>query len=507
MNKTMLSKNRFFNTIYWKISITFLIILLILSGVYLYISVYTAEMYFQETSQKLDAEIADHIASENQCFIDGKANDEVLKKVFHNIMIINPSLEVYLLDTKGRILTYFAPDKIIRLKTVPLEPIEKFIDEKGKSFVMGVDPKNPEKTKGFSATKVYEGSVLRGYIYVILGGEEYENASQLVFGSYILRLGLRSMIITLIAAVLISFIILAFITRHLGKIMPVIRRFKNGDLNARIKLKGKDEFGEFASSFNEMADTIVQNIEDIKTMDNLRRELVANVSHDLRTPLATIQGYIETILIKEKTITEEERSKYMNIILAGTKRLKNLVEELFELSKLEAKDSKPEPEPFSITELVQDVQQKNLIIAGKKKIRLETDFSYDMPIVYGDIRMMERVLQNLIDNAIKFTHPNGKITIKLTDKKENVLVSVIDNGDGIAPEDLPHIFDRYQQGNRFEPLDNKGLGLGLAIVKKILEAHDISIDVKSSKESGTVFSFMVPVYKENITVGKAELVV
>jgi signal transduction histidine kinase len=502
MNNINMSNNSFFNSLFWKIGATFLVTLLILSAVYLYISVYTAEMYFQEASQKLNAEIAPHIAGENRCFINGEVNEEILKEVFHSVMVINPSIEVYLLDIEGKILTYFAPNKIIKLDYVPLEPIKEFIEVGASSFVMGIDPKNETAMKGFSASEVFEDSTLRGYIYVILGGEEYENATQFVFGSYMLRLGVRSMAITLIAAALISLIALAFITRNLGKIILVIRSFKDGDLNARIKLKGGGELGEFANSFNEMADTIVSNIEEMKTMDNLRRELVANVSHDLRTPLATIQGYIETILMKADTLSEAERKKYTETIFSSTERLKNLVEELFELSKLEARETVPNPEPFSIAELVQDVQQKNLIITEPKKIDLSLEFPFNLPLVYADIGMMEKVLQNLLDNAIKFTPDGGNITISLFPQKEEILLSVKDTGAGINSKVLPHIFDRYQKAERTNLKDNEGLGLGLAIVKKILEVHNISISVESSEGNGTAFSFKVPIYKAKKSANK-----
>ncbi len=506
MNNISKGYNSFFNSLFWRIGATFLVTLLILSAVYLYISVYTAEMYFQEASQKLNAEIAPHIAGDNRCFINGEVNEEILKEVFHNVMIINPSIEVYLLDTEGKILTYFAPNKVIKLEYVPLEPIKEFIEVGASSFVMGIDPKNETAMKGFSASEVFEDSTLRGYIYVILGGEEYENATQFVFGSYMLRLGVRSMAITLIAAALISLIALAFITRNLRKIILVIRRFKEGDLNTRVKLKGKGELGEFASSFNEMADTIVRNMEEMKTMDNLRRELVANVSHDLRTPLATIQGYIETILMKADSISDEDKKKYMQTIFSSTERLKNLVEELFELSKLEARETVPNPEPFSIAELVQDIQQKNLIITEPQKIDLSLEFPFNLPLVYADIGMMEKVLQNLLDNAIKFTPDGGNITISLFPQKEEILLSVKDTGAGINSKVLPHIFDRYQKAERTNLKDNEGLGLGLAIVKKILEVHNISIDVESAKGEGTAFSFKIPVYKGKSVLSKeAEL--
>lgn len=459
-------------------------------------------MYFQEASQRLNAEVAQHIADDYLFFVNGETNQAALEKIFHDIMVINPSIEVYLLDTDGKILSYFAPDKEIKLGKIPLEPIQEFLEVGASSFVMGVDPKNEQVEKTFSAAKVYEGDVERGYIYVILGGEDYENAANFVFGSYILRLGLRSMTITIIAAALFSLIALGLITKNIRKIVSVVRRFKEGDLKARIKLKSKGELGEFANSFNEMADTIVKNIDEIKTMDNLRRELVANVSHDLRTPLATIQGYIETILIKSETLSEEERKKYLHTIFNSAERLKNLVAELFELSKLEARETKPKLEPFSLAELAQDIQQKNIVLAEEKNIKLEVKFPFDLPMVYADIGMMEKVIQNLIDNAIKFTSENGSVLIKLSPRSDEILVEIQDTGHGINSDELPHIFDRYQRNQRSGQKENEGLGLGLAIVKRIMEVHGMEISVNSTEGKGTIFSFNIPVYKSSAKITK-----
>ncbi len=491
-------KIKFFKSLKWKITALFLFVLILLSVVYLYISVSTAEMYFQETSQKLNIDLAKHISAETNCFTDGKVNEKVLKEIFHNVMIINPSIEVYLLDTTGTILTYFAPDKKIKLKKIPLKPINTFIADNGKNFILGQDPRNIDRKKAFSAAKVFEGKKFMGYIYVILGGEEYDNATQLVFGSYILRLGVRSMIITLLAAVLISIISIRFIMRNLNKIIAATQSFKNGDFNTRINIKNDDELGLLAESFNEMAEKIVQNIAEIKTMDNLRRDLVANVSHDLRTPLATIQGYVETLMIKSDSLSGTERNKHMQTILDSTERLKKLVEELFELSKLEAKEKTPNPEPFSIAELAQDIQQKNQVIAKKKSINLSIVAEKDLPFVYADIGMMERVLQNLLDNAMKFTSSNGTISITLKRNGKSVSVRVADSGRGISSDELPNIFERFHKEKRTEEAVNKGLGLGLAIVKKMLEVHNLQISVDSKLGEGTVFSFNVPIYEKKI---------
>ncbi len=407
----------FFSSLFWKISAVFLFILLLISVAYMLISINTAELYFQETRQKLDINIASHIADYNNFFSGDSINRAVLKDVFHNVMVINPSIEVYLLDTTGTILSYYAPNQSVKLKKVPLKAIKEFISSQEENFLLGVDPKNPSTKKAFSAAKVLDKGKFKGYIYVILGGQEYENASQLFYGSYILRLGIRSMIIAMIAATIIGFLAIGFIIRNIRKIVSVIREFQDGNLKARINFKSKGELQEFADSFNSMADTIVGNIEKIRSMDNQRRELVANVSHDLRTPLAIIRGYIETVLIKEDSLSAGERKQYLETILKSTDRLLNLVEELFELSKLEAKEKIPELEEFSLAELLQDIHQKNLISAQVKNINLNLHLNGSYPPVMADIGMIEKVFQNLLDNALKFTPDSGQINLSLETKE------------------------------------------------------------------------------------------
>jgi len=482
----------FFCSMTWKIGSTFLLILTILSAVYLYIAIWTAEMYYQEAVQKMGSEIAPHIVDENKFFTQGKIDEEVLHHLFHEIMVINPSLEVYLLDTEGSILTYFAPDKKIIMESVDLEPIQKFVTDSGKTFVMGNNPRDPKAHSTFTAAEVFEGDLLRGYLYIIISGEEFNNAAQFVFGSFMLRLAVRSTTITLIAAIIITFISLVLITKNLRKMVGVIRKFKNGNLDARINLKQTGELKEFANSFNDMADTIVQNMQDLKTMDNLRRELVANVSHDLRTPLATIHGYSETILMKSETMSEEQRKEHLQTIMNSTERLKKLVEELFELSKLEARETKPNLEAFQLSELAQDIRQKNLILAESKSINVTLDSPQDLPLAYADIGMIERVFQNLIDNAIKFTPEGGTILLQLMNENNNIKVKISDSGVGISQDEIQHIYDRFNQGKEKK---SKGLGLGLAIVKKILEVHEVDISTTSTPNKGTTFSFDIPVYR------------
>jgi len=485
--------NGFYNSLFWRISFLFLIILLITSGVYIYIAVTTADMYFQETRQNLDIQIASHIAAENDCFNRDSVNLDALKDVFHDVMVINPSIEVYLLDTSGIILAYYAPNQVISIEKVPLNPLENFIAENGESFLLGLDPKNPNKNKAFSAARVIDEGQFKGYIYVILGGQEYENASQMVLGSYILRLGIRSMIIAFITAAIVGFIAIGIIVRNIRKIVYVIRDFQGGNLQARILLKSKSELQEFADSFNDMAETIVKNIGDLKTMDKNRREFAANISHDLRTPLTIIRGYAETIQLKDHLLTSGQRKEHLETILGNIDRILAMVNELFELSSLEARDTDPDCEIFSLSELLQDIHQKNQIKAREKSIAFELKCEDHLSTVNADIQMMEKVFQNILDNAFHYTQPGGQIKISVQHGNDkDLIVKISDTGIGIEQDQLPRIFDRnYRVKNKSNR--RNGSGLGLAIVKKILDLHGFRITVKSALDKGTTFIIKLPV--------------
>jgi signal transduction histidine kinase len=171
-----------------------------------------------------------------------------------------------------------------------------------------------------------------------------------------------------------------------------------------------------------------------------------------------------------------------------------LVEELFELSKLETKETEPHKESFSLSDLLQDIYQKNLIISGKKDIKLTLEVAENLPLIIADIGMMEKVIQNLLDNAFKFTKPRGEVKINFNRKYPHVLILTIsDNGLGMREEEIPHIFDRYYQVKRISYDKSAGSGLGLSIVKKILDVHNFDVSVKSTPSKGTSFLISIPV--------------
>ena len=203
-----------------------------------------------------------------------------------------------------------------------------------------------------------------------------------------------------------------------------------------------------------------------------------------------MQGYIETVLIKDSNLTAEERRNYLEVIFSNAERLSKLVQELFELSKLEAKETQPHREPFSLAELANDLLQKLAPLAEKKGVRLCARFQENLPLVEADIGLVDRVLQNLLDNAVTHTQTGGEICIGLTQRGTKVEICVEDTGSGIAAGDLPFVFDKFYQARTRGRTG--GAGLGLAIVKKILEAHGEPIAVDSRVNEGTKFTFELP---------------
>jgi signal transduction histidine kinase len=232
--------------------------------------------------------------------------------------------------------------------------------------------------------------------------------------------------------------------------------------------------------------------EELRQLHRVKDQFLANVSHDLRTPLASLQGYLDTLLLKEGQLTPEEQRRFIEIASKHSERLGKLVEELFELAKLDAQVTPIKVESFSMAELVQDVVQKFQLRAQQNGVALEAGVRPDLPLVRGDIALMERVLENLIDNAIRHTPAGGSVTVSLVPENGRFAVRVADTGRGISEEHLPHIFDRFYRVSD-SATRGGGAGLGLAIAKRILELHGTTLSAESAVDRGTTFTFELAV--------------
>jgi len=465
---------------------------------YILVTSYYSNQHHLATQQEINAPLAQHLIDEkfadaSPFLEDGSVNKAVFGGLMHDMMAVNRSIEVYLLGLDGEVLHSVVLDHDPKEPSqyVDVSPITDFITSGYKGFCLGDDPRDRSERKIFSVAP-FENYGRNGYIYIILSGEAYQLASTNIFNKYIKSFGLGAIALTTFFTLLVGFVLIWFITKNLRAITQVARRFKEGDLKARIENPEKTDVAVFAHTFNDMADTINTNLEEIKSVDELRRQLIANVSHDLRTPLAVLKGYADTLQEKSGSLSKEDTQKYLSVISSNSDKLTNLVEQLFEYSKLEAKQIEPLMEQFSITDLCLDLVSKYDILAKKKNIELNLEVKNNENIlVYADISLIERALQNLIDNALKFTPDNGLIKVELEKTDGKCSVKVNDSGIGIAPEMQSSIFERFKQSS--ESFAKNGAGLGLAIVKKILDLHESTITVISEKNIGSTFTFNLPI--------------
>jgi len=482
-------------SLYAKISLIFLALLLALGAMQAVLTYRVAMDVVRETDQTLNRSLAHDLAQDLSPHLEGPDIEGIAHRI-HQLMVINPHVEIYVLDDEGRPLAYFPEYKVLERETIDTATLDVFIDGEGDLALpfAGDDPRQDDGKKPFSAARVDFGDGETGYLYVILGGDRTDSVRSMLEESAILRAGGLAIGGAFLVTAVVGLVLFAVLTRRLGNLTSLVEEFRAGKLGRRARVTRGDEIGQLASAFNEMADTIQGNVRQLEETDRLRRELIANVSHDLRSPLASMRGYLETIELREQNLSPEDRARHLRTILNNVVSLSKLVEELFELSKLDAKQTLPDPEPFSIAELVQDVAVAHQPQAEERGIALRTEVAPGMPTVVADIAMIERVVSNLIENAIRYTDSGGEVAIAIERRGEEVDVHVSDTGCGIPPEDVPHVFDRFYRVEKSRSRESGGAGLGLAIVKKIIEAHDGVITVTSELEKGTTFAFRLPVH-------------
>ncbi len=481
----------FFNRFSVKVSTLFLVLLLVMGSVQVLVTIRITERRQVEIDQLVNWDLAKDMVAEIEPVL---ATDGAIGEVIHYMMVLNPAIEIYLLDSHGTILAFFAePGKQVSAERVDLEPIRRFIGGSVKAPIYGDDPRSAGASKHFSAAPISLPDGSGGYLYIVLRSTLYDQAAGSLREKYLASALVRALVLSAVAVGIVGLVLFTLLTRRLQLVARSVREFEQGKYDTRLKASAKDEIGELARAYNRMADTIAANMEKLRQTDSLRRELIANVSHDLRSPLTSIQGYVETLLMKQYSLSSEQIREYLQIVLSDATKLNKMVHELFELSKYEARQMEPRLERFSLTELIQDVAMKYRTSAEQREVSLVSFLPEKLYFVLADINMIERVLSNLIENALAHTPEGGQVTVELTDVDGQAQVRVIDSGTGIDKRDLPFIFDRFfSSGGREEAGSRRGSGLGLAIAQKIAGLHGSLIRVESEPGRGSVFYFRLP---------------
>ena len=320
------------------------------------------------------------------------------------------------------------------------------------------------------------GEIL-GYVFVT-------NVIDNMLGAWSTFLGVTAVVTAavFIAALVISLIYSKRMARPLDEMAAASRKFARGDFSVRVKQEDDtaDEMGSLIDSFNKMADSL-------EMAEARRTEFIANISHELRTPMTTISGFADGIL--DGTIPKEDEEKYLRSIRDETRRLSRLVRDMLDVSQMRARAADPSKRTvFDLTELVLQTLLSFESRATKKGLDVDPQLPDNHIMVRADKDAITQVIYNLLDNAVKFAHEGTCITLRLYKDNGKAYVSVKDVGETIPPDDLPFIFDRFHKSDRSRSLDTTGVGLGLYLVKSIINSHDEDIAVRS-EDGVTEFVF------------------
>ena len=453
--------------------------------------------------QRLHTSLAANLATEPIPIQTGGVFSTSLERWFHVFMVANPSIELYLLDLEGNVVSHTGPPSEIERKSVSLEPVQLFLDDPEALPILGDDPRSIDRSKVFSVAPIVDGGKTRGYLYAILGGERYASLTQLLQRSQVLRLSLTLVAVCSLLGLVAGILAFRLLTGRLRRLSAAMVEFESTGHAPRLAQRARgervagDEVDRLETVFDGLAERVTEQVAMLEKSDTVRRELIAGVSHDLRTPLTTLRGYLETLLLMERTLSEEERRQYLESAIKHGQRLSELIRSLSELARLDAPEMQAHLEPFPPGEIVQDVVQKFALAAADRGAELRADFEPDLPFVYADIGLIDRVLENLIENALRYTPEGGAVTVALAPQNGGVLVSVTDTGPGIPEDVLPRIFDRFCRHVGDTARNSEGMGLGLAIAKRILELHGSSIRVETKLGVGSSFSFKLPLRPAN----------
>ena len=482
------------NSLYSRLALALVLVLLLVGAIFSAASWYVGKQHADLVVQTFNKDLAGNLIRDHNLIVGGELDKRALKDTFNDYMQINPSIEIYLLDSGGRILSFSAPSDEVILDHVSLAPIREFLGNKKYKPVLGTDPRSTDRGKAFSVAPINTNAGMFGYLYIVLRGEAFDSVENALQHQYFIKLSLYALMVSLIIGLFAGLSVLWLVTRRLRRLTRKVQAFQSPGFTDKVealmrrrRFRG-DEIDKLASAFAVMSHRITKQIHRLKDNDRRRRDLIANVSHDLRTPLTAMLGYLDTLQSKIDTLDARQRDDCIETALRNARRLSMLIDDLFELAKLEGCNSKIAKESFSIRDLVQDVVHQQLVLAHQNKVTVSVDAPRRLPLAVGDIAMIQRVLENLILNAIEHADEIGQVIVRLREADNHIEISVWDSGAQIDSVEVPHLFDRYYRGNTRDE-STPGTGLGLSIAKQILSLHESSIEVRNRSSGGKEFSF------------------
>ena len=485
-------------------------ILLALGSLSWVIAQQSQQRYFEETSQRLNRPIAMYIADKVPLFINGHYDKQALSALAAHVMIINPSLELYLLDPEGRVVASALgeDDDTVEDVVVDLEPIKTFLSSGNATTVYGDDPKQPDRRRVFSAFELTDSGIEAsgcapcGYVYAVLGGEPVTTPWQALKGSQTLLFSTLMLLALLLCALLAGLSVFFLLTRPLRAMTASIGKWRlaasetqqspTSQVSQPVKHRG-NELETLEQTCHAMARRMSRQYVELDNADRRRREFLTRLSHDLRTPLTSVSGALETVLKKRDELSSVEKNRFLLIAYRQTECLHRLIDQVFELARLDSGDVTLEMEMVSVQELAMDTVQDFEPQATRKGVNLsfepaDPDGEY---LVEADPGQLNRVMVNLLSNAIRATPKGGAVMLSThRDQDKGMGVTVKDSGCGFTKALTA------QPLSQTEPImlatsSLSGTGLGLGIVARILALHGAEARIWSAPGKGTQVRFFL----------------
>ena len=409
-------------------------------------------------------------------------------------ILYSPNTGLYLLDNDGRVLASASDESPER---IDMAPLMRSLAADPEAPILAEDPERPGRTSLVSARPVIAGEGPAGWLYVISRGSELTGNTPELLKSYAVRTAVTVSLMTLTIGVLLTLATIAVLTRPLIELTRAVEKVRNADFAEEVvgsMMPGwsrDDEIGRLSRSFHETLERLRTETQRVRLTDAHRREMVASVSHDLRTPLTALIGQLETIRLKRTVLPPEEVSELFSRAQQNAQHLQRLTDALAELARLDSPEFRTHPEPIAIGELADDVVQRFAARASDAGLALTLDYPDRLPLTRVDAALVERALANLIDNALRITPSGGRVEVRVVPDGDRVRLEVSDTGPGVAPEDQPRVFERFYQAARHRDLRGSA-GLGLAIVRRVAELHGGQAGLRSHPGAGSTFFIELP---------------
>lgn len=422
-----------------------------------------------------------------------------LERTFEQIRslaVLNPVIAGYVIEADGTVSASSRPGVELKRGRVATAPILELVEGGGAWPILGEDPAATDGKAIFSAARLQEGT---RYLYVVLGSaDEDQLLNPGADRPYALREAVWLTLANVLAALLAALAVVAAIIRPLRRLRQAMEAFDGSHHRGTVRYRAGtaraagDEIDRLGEIFDSMADRIATQVDSLRRADEARRELYANVSHDLQTPLTSLHGYVQTLRMKDDALPPAQRRRYLEILERQTQQLRELTDQIADLARLETPEPRLQQEPIELGQLLRHIAEDLKPLIDDKALRLSCEGTASPVMLSGDPGLMRRALANIVLNAIQAAPEASQVRIQFAEDGGHALISVMDEGPGLQAGESERIFEPYYRGAPRGERGSPGLGLGLAIARKVIALHGGSLLASNLPQRGALVRVSLP---------------